>query len=587
MSARLSVARRAQPDLPMPAEIADLSASRGTFARLLPHTATELDAAIARLKSVEVKVTFGGRFKTGKSSLVDAALGERLLPTGDLPETGVSCHIRHGPRRSAALVGPDSRQEMDCGTADLRRAVTLRGSNDRVDALSAVRRVDIELPTFPGGPDAVWIDPPGLFDVPAMTARARAAIDAADVVVWVLRSQMFLGEAEMEEIADRVARRGWASVVFVENAYLRTGHPDPWTEHVEEVVPVNRDKMRHHAADMGFPAPPPVLSVSAEQMLADGQLAPNALELLELLDGCGRVDSPRVQAARYQWLHRVLTELGDVIAPQLERVQAANDATERANATATGSAATRVNHLSAEATAAVDEFVSGFESGVNGAGVIVAAGVSAADYKTDATYDTQLKAKMRGEFTRTSDALFNRLDEKLRRWGVAGLSPTARERLRGTLAPTYCSVTVANTAGKTDGGTLGGAAAGAAAGAVIGSFIPILGNIAGAVIGGVAGAVAGNKKHAQINRANDVTATTSDIGLTARITSASVTNKKAAILAAVTAAHLGLIPPAVEQMVDRTDEVELEDALDGVTRAMGVCEVALEGATNALAVELV
>ena len=254
-AARLSVARRPPPELPLPPEVAGLSGCRVTLARIAPAVAAELDAVIARLKAVEVKVTFGGRFKTGKSSLLDAALGERLLPTGDLPETGVSCHVRKGPRRSAALVGPDFREEMACDTADLRNAVTLRGGNDRIDDLSVVRRVDIELPTFPGGPDAVWIDPPGLFDVDAMTERARLAIDSADVVVWVLRSQQFLGESEMDEIANRVALRGWASVVFVENAYLRTGHPDPWAEHLEEVAPVNRDKMRHHAADMGFPTP--------------------------------------------------------------------------------------------------------------------------------------------------------------------------------------------------------------------------------------------------------------------------------------------------------------------------------------------
>ena len=46
--------------------------------------------------------------------------------------------------------------------------------------------------------------------------------------------------ASVEEIAERVALRGWASVVFVENAYLRTGHPEPWAEHQAEIAPVNR-----------------------------------------------------------------------------------------------------------------------------------------------------------------------------------------------------------------------------------------------------------------------------------------------------------------------------------------------------------
>lgn len=582
----VSVARPIAADRPLPAAVADLTQSRGVFARLAPTLAAELDAAVARMRAGGVTVTFGGRFKTGKSSVLDAALGERLLPTGDLPETGVSCHVRHGIRRTAALIGTDGKREVACVTGELRKAVTLRGRNERVSDLAGVERVDIELPDFPGGPHAVWIDPPGLFDVDEMTERARRAMDAADVVVWVLRSQQFLGEAEMEEIAGRLDRRGWASVVLVENAYLRTGHPDPWAEHLEEVVPVNREKLRRFAAEMGFPALPPVVSVSAEEVLTRGPSAPGAKDLQHLLAGLSRADTPRVTAARWQWLHRVLTELGEAVAPVYERVKGANDTAEEADAEADETHTQRESELAAEVTAAVDQFVSGFGSAVTGSGAVIAAGVSAADYKTDATYDTQLKARMLADFAVTSAALFARLDDRLRRWRLPTLPAAARGQLLAKITPTYCSVAVATTVG-TDKGTLGGAAAGAAAGAVIGSFIPILGNIAGACIGGVAGAIAGNKKNTEINRTKDVAATKADIGVTASATAGSVINRRAEILTAVTAAYLAQLPTAAETLVDRREEEELELALVRLRRAVAECNDALEVATGWMLTESV
>lgn len=585
-SSRSSVARRVAPDLPLPPAVADLTASRPLFARLSAELSAELDSVIARLKSSEVKVTFGGRFKTGKSSLIDAALGERLLPTGDLPETGVSCHVRHGTRRTAALVGPSHREQMACDTAALRKAVTLRGSNERVEQLGELKRVDIELPEFPGGPDAVWIDPPGLFDVDAMTERARVALEAADVVVWVLRSQQFLGEAEMGEIAERVGRRGWAGLVFVENAYLRTGHPDPWAEHMTEIAPVNRDKLRHHADDMGFPAPPAVLSVSAEMVLTRGPDAPGGRELLGLLKECGRANNPRVIAARYQWLHRILGEYEARLSPVHAKLKKANDDTEKENAKAANTDLKRRAELTGEVEDAVSEFVSGFESSVTGSAAGLAAAISTADYKTDDTYDAQLKATVQAEFARAADALFARLDDKLRRWGVGPLSGKKRQRLRENLAPTDCPVSAANTSGKTGTGTAAGAAAGALAGAAIGSVVPVIGTGVGAVIGGLGGAFFGNKKQAEAKLAADVAKTKGDIGTAAAATAASVTGKRADIRKAVKAAYLKLLPEPAEEMVDRGEELEYADALDRVRKATAVCEREIDNATMSLTLEV-
>jgi hypothetical protein len=48
-------------------------------------------------------VTCIGQFKRGKSTLLDALLGDRILPTGVLPITAVPTVVRYGPSRSATV----------------------------------------------------------------------------------------------------------------------------------------------------------------------------------------------------------------------------------------------------------------------------------------------------------------------------------------------------------------------------------------------------------------------------------------------------------------------------------------------------
>src|SRR4051812_49887513 len=49
------------------------------------------------LSRPDVRLVVGGHFSCGKSTMLNMLLGRDLLPTGDLPETGVPCELRSGP----------------------------------------------------------------------------------------------------------------------------------------------------------------------------------------------------------------------------------------------------------------------------------------------------------------------------------------------------------------------------------------------------------------------------------------------------------------------------------------------------------
>lgn len=78
--------------------LADLATRAG--ASPLARDARELSA---RLAEGRFYVACFGQFKRGKSTLLNALLGEELLPVGVVPVTAVVTVLRHGVQRAARV----------------------------------------------------------------------------------------------------------------------------------------------------------------------------------------------------------------------------------------------------------------------------------------------------------------------------------------------------------------------------------------------------------------------------------------------------------------------------------------------------
>lgn len=73
--------------------------------------AAEAEEALARLRESRFHLAVMGQFKRGKSTLINALLGESVLPTGILPLTSIATEVRHGSARRAEVVFEDGRRE--------------------------------------------------------------------------------------------------------------------------------------------------------------------------------------------------------------------------------------------------------------------------------------------------------------------------------------------------------------------------------------------------------------------------------------------------------------------------------------------
>jgi small GTP-binding protein len=148
-------------------------------------------AALAVESARPVRLAIVGEFNAGKSTFVNALIGQDVAPTGVLPTTATLHHLRYGPDPLARIELEETAQHRTriVPLSDLRRTIEVLGEG-------AVRRVDIELPlAFLTRVEV--LDTPG-FNAPNArhTEAARRALEEADVLLWLLDASQPLKQSE-------------------------------------------------------------------------------------------------------------------------------------------------------------------------------------------------------------------------------------------------------------------------------------------------------------------------------------------------------------------------------------------------------
>ena len=147
-----------------------------------------LDALAPLIKHFEIRVPLIGAFSCGKSSLLNALLGESLLATAVTPETAVPAELRFGAERRVVGCLPEGRR-LQLNEDDLRQ--------------------NLLAPLLPGG----WVE----VQLPNPALRARPQLVLVDLPGWDS------GVAAHERVIDHYAGRSLAYgvVVNIEEGALR------------------------------------------------------------------------------------------------------------------------------------------------------------------------------------------------------------------------------------------------------------------------------------------------------------------------------------------------------------------------------
>ena len=160
-------------------------------------------ALLERLREGRFYVACLGQFKRGKSTVVNALLGEALLPTGTAPVTSVVTIIRHGARRARVrLVGGEW---LEIQVADLPQYVSESGNPGNAKGVAAVE-VFSENGLLADG--LCLVDTPGIGSVILHnTAETRSFLPQIDVGLVVLGGDPPISGEELDlvnEIAKEV-----------------------------------------------------------------------------------------------------------------------------------------------------------------------------------------------------------------------------------------------------------------------------------------------------------------------------------------------------------------------------------------------
>jgi len=147
-----------------------------------------------KLVGAAFSLVVAGQFKRGKSTLINALLGEAVLPTGVVPLTSAVTSIQFGPTPSA-LVEFDHGEARELSMDALEQYVTERGNPNNVKRVSRVR---VRYPCSWLTHDVQLIDTPGIDSVyEHNTAVTRAFIPRADAVIFVASVEQPLSQAEL------------------------------------------------------------------------------------------------------------------------------------------------------------------------------------------------------------------------------------------------------------------------------------------------------------------------------------------------------------------------------------------------------
>ena len=206
---------------PMPATMKiELEEELSAIAKLasdvgMTTLAAELtDQRIPKLREERFNLVVVGEFNHGKSTFVNALLGQAVLPAGITPTTATINHITWGdtPAATAHMEDGSTKEiELDRGPHALVDWVTIEGKD-----AAHVKFVDVRGPAPILRDRVTLVDTPGVNDINEQRAEITYGyIPRADAVLFLLDGAQVLKASERAFLEQRILRRSRDKIFFV------------------------------------------------------------------------------------------------------------------------------------------------------------------------------------------------------------------------------------------------------------------------------------------------------------------------------------------------------------------------------------
>ncbi|WP_375509683.1 dynamin family protein [uncultured Nostoc sp.] len=168
------------------------------------------------------RIAVFGPFNHGKSTLLNAMLGNRTLPIDLIPTTGAAITVRYGSDVRTRIMLADGREIYRSGTEVLQQFAILDGNRQMRKDVASVE-VFCPHPFLETGVE--FLDLPGTNDRDEQDNLIREQLLSADLVIQLLDARKLMTLGERENLRDWLLDRGIKTVVFVAN-FLNLLEPD-------------------------------------------------------------------------------------------------------------------------------------------------------------------------------------------------------------------------------------------------------------------------------------------------------------------------------------------------------------------------
>ena len=151
-----------------------------------------------------------GEFNHGKSSFVNALLGENVLPVGVTPTTAAIHHLKYAETPESTVVYSSGRRESLLFGETRKFAVGGGGSSEDVDYL------EVGYPAALLKERILLVDTPGVNDLSLSRADITYSyIPRADAVLFLLDAGQILKESERQFLQDKLLKASRDKIIFV------------------------------------------------------------------------------------------------------------------------------------------------------------------------------------------------------------------------------------------------------------------------------------------------------------------------------------------------------------------------------------
>ena len=167
-----------------------------------------------QLTNPNFQIAVFGPFNHGKSTLLNAMLGNRALPIDLIPTTGAAIAVKYGSQLETRIILANGTEICRSGTEVLKQfAILDKNRRMREDVVS----VEVFCPDPFLQTGVELLDLPGTNDREAQDNLVRDKLLSADLVVQLLDARKLMTLGERENLRDWLLDRGIKTVIFVAN----------------------------------------------------------------------------------------------------------------------------------------------------------------------------------------------------------------------------------------------------------------------------------------------------------------------------------------------------------------------------------